>query len=222
MSKDTAKSGSDTERWHDFSATESGTHGQYGKYQFPEEIQCSDISVFNRLCDQSGTGSHVVGGSEKLCDHDNCNAGNNNADIDVFQIFRIKSGNPVQCHAEQNTESGTAKCHDTHFDSAFDRKCRNTRHMKGLRVDAHGCCKSRRDQRCNNTRNQCGIIHNTNTDYLHRKDGCCHRCSKQCCKSGTHTAHYHNVTVFFIQWQHTSKLISDTAAKLDHCTFSSG
>lgn len=43
MSKDTAKSGSDTERRHDFSATESGTHGQYGKYQFPEEIQCSDI-----------------------------------------------------------------------------------------------------------------------------------------------------------------------------------
>ena len=76
MSKDTAKSGSDTERRHDFSATESGTHGQYGKYQFPEEIQCSDISVFNRLCDQFGTGSHVVGGSEKLCDHDNCNAGN--------------------------------------------------------------------------------------------------------------------------------------------------
>ena len=37
---------------------------------------------------------HVVGGSEKLCDHDNCNAGNNNADIDVFQIFRIKAEIP--------------------------------------------------------------------------------------------------------------------------------
>ena len=60
-----------------------------------------------------------------------------------------------------------------------------------------------------------GIVHNANAHDLHRKDCRCHRCSENCGESSTHTAHDHDMTVFFIEVKPASKLIADASAELE-------
>ena len=63
MPHETSESCADAERRNNLTTAESGTHGQRGQKNFPEEIQWTRLSLFNGKLDQIVACAHVISSS---------------------------------------------------------------------------------------------------------------------------------------------------------------
>ena len=121
------------------------------------------------------------------------------------------------------TEENTDQC--TEDAEYYNQKCRyNSKinrlcNCKGFSVAPHGCRKSGCNQRSAHTWNKGSVLHSTDGSHLHGKDNCGKWCSEDCGKSSTHTTHYDEACIVFVQTEPTSQLIPNTSTQLQGSTF---
>ena len=120
----------------------------------------------------------------------------------------------MQKDAEQRTDPGAQYGQHSNSGRGRNGKFRKVRKKELLRCNLEVTGNALSHQRRNHTGNQGSIMHNAHADHLHGKNGGSHGSAEKHGKCGTHTAHNHNVLIFFIKSEQSSQGIADAASKL--------
>lgn len=87
VSHDTSECCSDAEGRNNLTATETGAHGQGSEYELPEKVQRASLTILDSKLDQVISGTHIIRGAQKECDHNNDGTGCDDTDIWIFKNF---------------------------------------------------------------------------------------------------------------------------------------